>query len=63
MAGLFGGKADVAQEVVIEAGEAAALAEQGLDLCQAVQEPEAACGVDGACGEDAEHGGAFHMMW
>jgi hypothetical protein len=63
MAGLFGRQADVAQQVVIEVSEAAALAEQGLDLRQAVQERQAAGGVGSAGGEGAEHGGGFHMMW
>ena len=63
MAGLFWGQADVAQEVVVERGEAAALAEQGVELSEAVHEPNAACGADGAGGEDAEHEGGFHMMW
>lgn len=61
--GLFGGQPDVAQEVVIEIGEATALAKQGLNLREAVQEPKAASGADGAGGEGAEHGGDFHMMW
>ncbi len=63
MAGLFRGQADVAQEVVVERGEAAALAEQALNLREAVQEPKAAGGQGGAGGEATEHEGGFHMMW
>lgn len=60
--GLFAGHADIAQEVVIKAGEAAALAEQSPDLCETVQEPQAAGGAGGRCGEGAVHGGGLHMM-
>ena len=48
--------------LVASSGEAAARAELGPDLCEAVQEPQAAGGAGGGCGEGAEHGGGLHMM-
>ena len=63
MPGLFGCQTDVAQKMIIQPDEGAALAEQGLHLCKAVQQPQAAGGMEAAGGEDAEHGGGFHAMW
>lgn len=61
--GLLGGEADVAQEVVVQMGEGAALAVQGHEAEQAGQEPKAGGGAGRAGGDAAGHGGFFHVMW
>lgn len=61
-AGLFGREADVAQEVVIEAGKSAALAEQGAEGGKTLQGVQAAQRAEGTAGEKAEHGSGFHLQ-
>lgn len=61
--GLFGGEADVAEHVVVQHGEGAALAVQGQEAEKAGEDLEAGGKAGGAGGDAAGHGGCFHVFW
>lgn len=61
--GFVPGDPNVAEQVVIKLREGAALAKEGLQQQDPLQEPNGAGVAGGVVGKNAEHGRAFHFLW